>query len=102
VHRIERSVEDRMLVLRRRRIELVERLMRARDQRDGAASADARQRAERAMIEAEAALDEVDGELKRLERRQDNAYREARRHTFERRYAPPATERIVDAEFTLA
>ena len=101
LHRIERSLDDRMLVLRRERAELEARLETTRSARDASRASEARARAEGAMAEVQAELDRVDLELERLAARDDDRYRAAREAALAARFAPVETERLLEAEFAL-
>jgi hypothetical protein len=98
VRQAERFVEDRLLVLRKRRGALVERLEQALLRRDGATGSEARTDAERAVISAQIALEEVDGAISRLERRDDDVFRTFQEHLHQRRYTPPRVERVFDMD----
>jgi hypothetical protein len=92
----ERFIDDRLLVLKRRRQELVRRLEQAQMRRDGAASSVARTEAERAVLSAQVALDEIDGGIGSLQNRDDDTYRQFSAHIHERRYSPPRVEHLFD------
>ena len=92
----ERYVEDRLLVLKRRRHELARRLELAQTRRDGATSSDGRTEAERAVLSAQIAIDEVDGAVGRLENRDDETFRRFNSHIHERRYSPPRVDHLFD------
>jgi adenine-specific DNA-methyltransferase len=97
----ERFVEDRLLVLKKRRQLLAERLERAEQRRDGATGSVARSEAELAVREASEALDEVLSGIGRLERREDETFRRFQDHIQRRRYAPPRVEHLFDAELSI-
>jgi hypothetical protein len=102
IDRIERFVDDRILVLDARRTELSGALADARRVRDTVAGADARTRAEAAVAEIEEELEEVDARLARLRARQDDDYDKWRSAALVRRYTPPRVERVLDVRFTVA
>jgi hypothetical protein len=97
----ERFVEDRLLVLKKRRLLLVERLERAEQKREGATGSVARGEAETAVLDASEALDEVESAIVRLEQRDDETFRRFQAHIQRRRYAPPRVEHVFDAELTI-
>ena len=102
IERIERSIDDRVLVLRRTRAELAERLEEARSRRDGSVGGDRRSAAEAECRELEDEIEGLDGDIDRLRRRDDDKYLEWRFRAHARRYAAPACERILEAEFEIA
>ena len=63
---------------------------------------DARTRAEAECREIEGDIEELDGEIGRLHRRDDDRYVQWRLRAHARRYAPAACERILEAEFVIA
>jgi hypothetical protein len=96
---VERFVEDRVLVLRRQRDQLVERQRGAEARRDQAVGADARSNAEAMLRKAAAELEEVQMTLNRLHARDDEAYQRWRERAYERRFAGPRWERLFDVDF---
>jgi ABC-type phosphate transport system auxiliary subunit len=101
LEQVERFVDDQLLVLRRRREELDERLRHARTRRDAALGAEARSQAEAELGRLQAELDEADSEIARLAARRDPEYEKWRDHAHRRRYLAPSAERILDVEFVL-
>jgi hypothetical protein len=101
IRQLERFIEDRVLILKRTRSELVRRIQGGRRDRDAAAGSDARSRVEARLGQAERELEALDVELGRLSERDDEGYRRWRRHAYERRYAPPEREPILNAEFVI-
>ena len=97
----ERYIEDRLLVLRRRRQGLEERLEQARARRDGATGSEARSEAERAVLSVETNLAEVDGAIDRLEHRDDATFQQYQEHIHRRRYTPPRVERLFDLDVVI-
>ena len=97
----ENYVEDRLLVLKKRRGSLQERLDQAQQRRDGATGSEARTEAERAVLSVQTALEEVDGAIQRLEQRDDTTFRRYREHIQLRRYAPPRVERLFDVDLVI-
>jgi len=98
---LERFIEDRVLILKRSRGELVRRIQGSRRDRDAAAGSDARGRVEALLVRSERELEGLEAELARLEARDDEGYRRWRQHAYERRYAPPEREPILNAEFVI-
>jgi hypothetical protein len=101
VRQAERFVEDRLLVLKKHRRALVERLEQALLRRDGATGSEARTEAERAVVPAQVALEEVDVAINRLERRDDDVFRTFQEHLHQRRYTPPRVERVFDMDLLI-
>lgn len=92
----ERYLDDRLLVLRRRRQQNLEGLERAQQRRDGAMGPQARAEAEQAVIAAQLALDEDDNAIETLERRDNETFRKFEAHIQQRRYAPPRVEALFE------
>jgi hypothetical protein len=100
--RLERSVEDRMLILRRRHAEIEQKQAKATADRDKALSVDARETAERALRKWDQEASDLELALVELEQRTEDAYAR-RRDALTRRRAPaPSVERIIDVEFELS
>ena len=97
----ERYIEDRLLVLKRRRQGLEVRLEQARVRRDGATGSEARSEAERAVLSLETDLAEVDGAIHRLENRDDPTFQQYQQHIHRRRYTPPRVERLFDVDVVI-
>jgi helicase-like protein/SNF2 domain-containing protein len=97
----DRYVEDRLLVLRKRRRLAEEKLDAARLRRDGATGSETRSDAERALVRIETELAEIDGAIDRLERRDNETYRRYQQHIYGRRYTPPAVESLFDLTLEL-
>jgi hypothetical protein len=89
------------LILKRSRQELARRIVSGRRDRDAAASSDARSRVEALLSRSERELEALEQELSRLQARDDEGYRHWRQHAYERRYAPPQREPIINAEFVI-
>ncbi len=97
----ENYVEDRLLVLKKRRTSLQERLDYALQRRDGATGSEARTEAERTVLSVQTALEEVDAAVQRLEQRDDATFLKYREHIRRRRYAQPRTERLFEIELVI-
>ncbi|HTV19586.1 MAG TPA: SNF2-related protein [Polyangiaceae bacterium] len=98
---LDRFIEDRVLILKRSRAELVRRIQGSRRDRDAAAGSEARGRIEALLVHSERELEGLEAELARLQARDDEGYRRWRQHAYERRYAPPEREPILSAEFVI-
>jgi hypothetical protein len=97
----ERYIEDRLLILKRRRRGLEERLDQAQARRDGATGSEARTEAERAVLRVETDLAEVNGAIHRLENRDDATFQQYQEHIQRRRYTPPRVERLFDLDVVI-
>jgi adenine-specific DNA-methyltransferase len=97
----DRFIEDRLLVLRRRRGALLERVEQARQRRDGATGSEARTEAERALLSLETQLAEIEGSIGRLEHRDDDTFQRYLAHIHRRRFAPPLIERVFDLDLEI-
>ncbi|HEY6722749.1 MAG TPA: SNF2-related protein [Polyangiaceae bacterium] len=98
---LEHYVLDQILLLKRRRGTLTERIARAEEARDTAVGSTARTTAEESLKALEAELEEADGEYERLAERKDERFEEWNRKAHERRYAEPSRERLFRVEFEL-
>ncbi len=98
---LERFIEDRVLILKRSREEVTRRIKSGRRDRDTAAGSDARTRVEALLERSERELEALDAELARLQSRDDDGYQRWRKHAYDRRYAPPERESILDVEFVI-
>lgn len=101
IEQIDRYVEDQLMVLKRRRHEQMEAMSAAEARRDAALGSEARTQAEERMRAIESEVDRTDAEIRRLEEREDQKYREWRERAHERRYRPPEALRLLDVEFVL-
>lgn len=98
---IERSVDDRVLAVKRLRNETRERREEALARRNAAVGPGPRTRAEAEVASVEAELEALDAQVDRLLRRDDSDYAMWRSRAYVRRYTPPTYERILDVEFVL-
>jgi superfamily II DNA or RNA helicase len=100
--RLERSVEDRMLILRRRLTEVENSKRSALAERDRALSVDAREAAERSLRRLDAEGSELQMALADLGERTEEAYRTRRDSLTLRRTPAPSVERLVDVGFEVS
>lgn len=98
---LERFVEDRALVQRKRQADLRAKAQRAEAARDSAAGPTQRDAATKKLIQLEEELSDVEAELDRLNRRDDEEYARWKQRAQDRRYAAPQRERIIDVSFVL-
>lgn len=101
VQQIETAIEDRLLLLERRRADAVGRVASAEAQRNSAVGASARERAEGALHTVTTALESLEGELDRLRRRDDQEYLRLIEGAHRRRSQPPVAETLLDVRFEL-
>jgi len=100
--RIERHMNDRVMLREQRRDDLVARIDHAQRRRDAAAGAAARERAEAELRALEDDREATEAEISRLRARDDEDYETWREHALNRRYNVPRTTRVLDVEFVIA
>jgi len=98
LEQLDRYVEDRLFLLVRRRNESLLRLEEARAKRDAAIALESREQAEAAMTRHAHTIERLEGEIARLEARDDETYARCKARLTQRRYAPPRVERLFDVE----
>lgn len=101
VQQADRFIDDRLLVLRRRRQALETKIEDARLRREGAAGSDARTSADKAILAVETTLLEVEAAISQLENRDDETFQRYRDHIHRRRYTPPRAEVMFDLDLEL-
>jgi len=101
MERIERYMDDRVMVIVRAQKELQERLADAQRRRDAASGSDARGRVELECRELQEEIESTETEIARLRRRDDAEYHNWSGRAYERRYAAPRRERIIEARFEI-
>jgi len=101
IERLERHIEDRLLVASQRASELETRLAETHRARERAIGAEARTRAERAVGAAESDLEACTKVITALRERDDERYTLWRAQAHDKRYAVPRVERIIDVRFVV-
>jgi hypothetical protein len=102
IGQLERFVEDKVLVCRRERSGIAEKLRSARERRDEVIGSTARERVEQ-EIERLATRDEaLERRIHVLESREDEVYRKWRNQYHELRYQAPVVTPLFQASFTVA
>lgn len=101
VQQIETSMEDRVLLLERQKLDAVARLAEAESARDAAVGSEARSKAEKALQRRESALEKIEAELERLRQRDDEDYARWMKRAHERRSRPPVVATVLDIHFEL-
>jgi hypothetical protein len=101
IGQLERFVEDKILVCRRERTSIAEKLRSAKERRDEIVGATARERIQ-AEIERLANRDEnLERRIEALESREDEVYRKWRNEYHELRYRTPSITRLFQANFQI-
>jgi hypothetical protein len=101
LEQIERYVEDQLLVLRRRLGVARQSLRAAEDRREAALGADSRSQAELRVRAIQEEIDDIEGDVARLEARDDAEYQRWHQQVQTRRERPPEVNKILDVEFIL-
>ena len=102
IGQLERFVQDKVLVYRRERASIGEKLSYARARRDEVVGSTARDRIE-AEIDRLATRDEsLDHRINALESREDEVYRKWRDKYHELRYRPPTVRPLFEATFRIS
>jgi hypothetical protein len=101
MEQIERYVEDKILVLRRRLGVAAAELQSAQEKRDAALGSDAREHAEQRIRRVQLQIEAMEAEVARLDNREDPAFEKWRDRAYQRRFRPPEIVRILDVEFIL-
>ena len=101
LEQIERYVEDQLLVLRRRLGVARQSLRTAEARRDAALGADSRGQAELRVRAIQEEIDDIEGEVARLEARDDAEYQRWHQQVQRRRERPPEVNKVLDVEFIL-
>jgi hypothetical protein len=101
LEQVDRAIEDRILLLRRRRDDLLVRLDDAMRKRENALGPERREAAEKTAANTQGVLDEIEGNVARLARRDDGEFRRWRDKALGRRHAVPTVARLVDVELVI-
>lgn len=102
IRQLERFVEDKILVLRRERASISEKLRYAKERRDQIVGSTARERIE-AEIEKLASRDEsLERRISALESREDEVYKKWRDNYHKLRYQPPIVTLLFDATLQIS
>lgn len=97
--RLERYMEDKLLLLRRERVELLADRAEAERAWDDAPHADARTKAEAKMKKLDVRIEALDTRAAAFEARQEPTYVAQHEALHARRYAPPIVTTILDLDF---
>ena len=102
IGQLERFVQDKVLVCRRERLSIVEKLRYARARRDDVVGSTAREKIE-AEIDRLATRDEsLERRINALESREDEVYKKWREKYHKLRYEPPTVTVLFEAIFQLS
>jgi len=92
----QRFLEDRLLVHRRRRSDVVRQLDEAQARRNAAVGSEGRTEAEGRVLQLDTKLTEVDAAIDKLDRRENETFKRFHEHIHHRRYQPPTVERLFE------
>jgi hypothetical protein len=102
IGQLERYVEDKILVCRRERANITEKLRSARDRRDEVVGATARDRIEAEILRLADREESLEHRIDALESREDEVYKRWRGKYYDRRYRTPAVTRLFQSTFEIA
>jgi hypothetical protein len=98
---LERFVDDKVLVSRRERASIADKLRSARARRDDVVGSTARDRVETEMTRLAERDEELERRINALASREDEEYRKWRHDYHERRYQAPTVTRLFRAAFRI-
>ncbi len=101
IGRLERFVEDKVLVCRRERAAVADKLRAARARRDEGVGASARERSEAEMARLATRDEELERRIHSLESREDEVYRTWKDHYHALRYQAPQVTPLFRATFRI-
>ena len=101
IGQLERFVEDKILVSRRERASLAEKLRSAKTRRDVVVGASARDRVEEEITHLAAKDEALERRVDALDSREDEVYRKWRDEYHELRYKAPTVTRLFQVAFRL-
>jgi superfamily II DNA or RNA helicase len=101
IRQLERFVEDKILVYRRERSSINEKLRYAKDRRDEVVGATARERIEAEIGDLASRDEALEGRVTALESREDEVYKKWREKYHKLRYQPPTLRVLFDATFQI-
>ncbi len=102
IGQLERFVEDKILVCRRERASIAEKLRSARARRDEIVGSTARDRVEAEILKLATREESLERRIDALESREDEVYRKWRDEYHELRYRAPTVTRLFQAAFKIA
>jgi len=99
IGQLERFVEDKVLVCRRERTSVAEKLRSARDRRDQVIGSSDRERVEAEILRLAEKDEALDRRIKALDSREDEVYRKWRNEYHDRRYQAPQVKHLFQVTF---
>jgi hypothetical protein len=102
IGQLERFVEDKILVCRRERVSIAEKLRAARARRDEIVGSSARDRVEAEIVRLATKDESLEQRIGALESREDEVYRRWRDQYHELRYRAPTVTRLFQTTFQIA
>ncbi|HJT70977.1 MAG TPA: SNF2-related protein [Terriglobales bacterium] len=102
IGQLERFVEDKILVCRRERVSIAEKLRAARARRDEIVGSSARDRVEAEVLRLATKDESLEQRIGALESREDEVYRRWRDQYHELRYRVPTVTRLFQTTFQIA
>jgi hypothetical protein len=102
IGQLERFVDDKVLVCRRERASLAEKLGSAKARRDTVVGATARDRVEAEIVDLATKDEVLERRISALDSREDEVYRKWRNEYHELRYRAPVVTRLFQVSFRLA
>ena len=102
IGQLERFVEDKILVCRRERASIAEKLRSARTRRDEIVGSSARDRIEAEILKLATREESLERRIGALESREDEVYKKWRDEYHELRYRAPTVTRLFQSAFKIA
>ncbi len=101
IGQLERFVEDKILVCRRERASIAEKLRAARTRRDEIVGSSARERVEAEILRLATKDESLERRIGALDSREDEVYRKWRDEYHELRYRTPTVSRLFQTVFQI-
>ena len=102
IGQLERFVDDKVLVSRRERASIAEKLRSARDRRDEVVGSTARDRVEAEILRLAEKDETLERRISALDSREDEVYRKWRNEYHDLRYRAPKVTRLFQVTFRIA
>jgi hypothetical protein len=102
ISQLERFIEDKILVCRRERVSISEKLRAARERRDRVVGSTAREQVEAEMARLTARDESLERRINALDSREDEVYRKWRDQYHDLRYQAPKVKPLFEATFRIA
>ena len=101
IGQLERFVEDKILVCRRERASIAEKLRAARTRRDEIVGSSARERVEAEILRLATKDESLERRISALDSREDEVYRKWRDEYHQLRYRTPTVNRLFQSVFQI-